>query len=57
MRLSEFAGKPTHNQEYAGGLEQRPDDEAEPVVAQPEAPVLQHPGITALDGPAPLAEA
>jgi hypothetical protein len=32
-RLSEFACEPPCNQEYAGGLEQRLDEEAEPVVA------------------------
>ena len=55
-RFSELAGEPPCNQEYAGGLEQRLDDEAEPVIAQSEAPVLQHPGVAALDGPAPLAQ-
>jgi hypothetical protein len=44
------------NQEYAGGLEQRLDDEAEPVIAQREALVLQYPGIAAFDRPAALAE-
>lgn len=39
--FSEFACEPPCNQEYAGGLEQRLDDEAEPVIAQREALVLQ----------------
>jgi len=44
------------NHEYAGGLEQGLYDEAEPVVAQSEALVLEHPGIAALDRPASLAQ-
>ncbi len=39
-RLSEFTDDPTRNQEYAGGLEQRPDNGAEPVVAQRQTLVL-----------------
>ena len=49
-------GKPPCNQEYTSGLEQRLHDEVQPVVAQSEAPVLQHPGIAALDRPAALAQ-
>src|SRR3712207_9349426 len=56
-RFSEFAGEAACNQEYAGALQQGLDDEAEPIVAQSEAPVLQHPGVAALDRPAPLAQA
>ena len=55
-RFSEFSSEPACNQEYAGGLEQGLDDEAEPVVAQRQALVLQHPGIAALHRPAPLTE-
>ena len=55
-RFSEFPSELACNQEYAGGLEQGLDDEAEPVVAQREAPVFEHPGIAALHRPAPLAE-
>ena len=50
--LSELAGEAFCNQEYTGGLEQRLDDEAEPVIAQREAPVLQDPGEAVLDRPA-----
>src|SRR6201986_745247 len=55
-RFSQFPSEPACNQEYAGGLEQGLDDEAEPVVAQREAPVFEHPSIAALHRPAPLAE-
>jgi hypothetical protein len=55
-RFSEFPSELACNQEYAGGLEQGLDDEAEPVVAQREAPVFEHPSIAALHRPAPLAE-
>ena len=55
-RFSEFPSEPACNQEYAGGLEQGLDDEAEPVVAQREAPVFEHPSIAALHRPAPRAE-
>ena len=56
-RFSEFPCEPGCNQKYACGLEQAFDDEAEPVVAQAEALVLQQPGVGALDRPAPLAQA
>src|SRR3954469_6101683 len=46
-RVSELPGEAVCNQEYAGGVEQRLDDEAEPVVAQRQAPVFQDPGIAA----------
>ena len=55
-RFSEFPSELACNQEYAGGLEQGLNDEAEPVVAQREAPVFEHPSIAALHRPAPLAE-
>src|SRR3954451_1393696 len=55
-RFSELSRDAACNQEYAGGLKQGLHDEAEPIVAQREAPVLEHPGIAALDRPAPLAE-
>jgi Tsp45I type II restriction enzyme len=55
-RFSEFPSEPACNQEYAGGPEQGLDDEAEPVVAQREAPVFEHPSIAALHRPAPLTE-
>src|SRR3954465_6606117 len=55
-RFSELTGEAVCNQEYASGLEQRLDDEAEPVVAQRQAPVFQDPGIAAFDRPAPLAQ-
>src|SRR4051794_22476288 len=55
-RFSELTGEAVCNQEYVGGLEQRLDDEAEPVVAQRQAPVFQDPGIAAFDRPAPLAQ-
>src|SRR3954471_7345318 len=55
-RFSELTGEAVCNQEYAGGLEQRLDDEAEPVVAQSQAPVFQDPGIAAFDRPAALAQ-
>src|SRR3954463_14907989 len=45
-RFSELPGKSPCNQEYTSGLEQRLHDEAKPVVAQREAPVLEHPGIS-----------
>ena len=44
------------NQEDARTLQDRLDDEAEPVIAQGETLVLQHPGIAALHRPAPLAQ-
>ena len=44
------------NQEYVGGLKQGLGDEAEPVVAQREAPVFEPPSVAALHRPAPLAE-
>src|SRR4051795_12436313 len=55
-QFSELTGEAICNQEYASGLEQRLDDEAEPVIAQGEASVLQYPGIAAFDRPAPLAQ-
>jgi hypothetical protein len=55
-RFSEFPSELACNQEYAGGLEQGLNDEAEPVVAQREAPVFEHPSIAALHRPAPLTE-
>src|SRR4051795_11619078 len=55
-RFSELTGEAVCNQEYASGLEQRLDDEAEPVVAQSQAPVFQDPGVAAFDRPAPLAQ-
>jgi hypothetical protein len=55
-RFSQFAGHASCNQENAGGLEQGLDDEAEAVVPQSEALVLQDPGIAAFDRPAPLAQ-
>src|SRR4051812_17680725 len=55
-RFSQFAGDASCKQEDACGLEQGLDDEAEPVIAEGEALVLQHPGVGALDRPAPLAQ-
>src|SRR3954449_10098797 len=55
-RFSQFASHASCNQEDACGLEQGLDDEAEPVIAQGEALVLQNPGVGALDRPAPLAQ-
>src|SRR5215211_2630184 len=55
-RFSELAGEAACNQEYTGGLQQRLDDEAEPVIAQGEAFVLEHPGIAAFDRPAVLSQ-
>src|SRR3954447_23418650 len=55
-RFSEFAGEASRNQEETGGLGQGLDDEAEPVVAQRQALVLQQPGVAALDRPAPPAQ-
>jgi hypothetical protein len=40
-RFSQFAREPLRNQEYASRLDQRLDDEAEPVIAQREALILQ----------------
>ena len=56
-RFSEFTVEPSANQEYVGGLKQSLDDEAEAVVAECQAPVLQQPGEAALDRPAPLSRA
>src|SRR3954454_19938303 len=56
-RFSEFLYEAACNQEETGGLEQRLDDEAEPVVAQRQPLVLQQPGVAALDRPAALAQA
>jgi hypothetical protein len=55
-RFSQFAGHASCHQEDACRLEQRLDDEAEAVVTQSEAFVLQDPSIAALDGPAPFAQ-
>src|SRR4051794_10616251 len=55
-RFSELAREAFCNQEYARALKQRLDDEPEPIIAQSEAPVLKHPGVAALDRPAPLAQ-
>src|SRR3954471_24191266 len=55
-RFSELMGEAGCNQEYAGGLKQGLDNEAEPVIAQREASVLQDPGIAALDRPAVLSQ-
>ena len=49
-------GEAVCNQEYASGVEQRLDDEAERVVARRQAPVFQELGIAAFDRPAPLAQ-
>src|SRR4051794_125543 len=55
-RFSELAREAFCNQESARALKQRLDDEPEPIIAQSEAPVLQHPSVAALDRPAPLAQ-
>ena len=55
-RFSELASEAFCNQEDACALQQRLDDEAKPVIAEGEALVLQHPGVAALHGPAPLAQ-
>ena len=55
-RFSELASEAVCNQEDACALEQRLDDEPEPVIAQGEPLVLQHPRVAALNGPAPLAQ-
>src|SRR3954467_2953107 len=55
-QFSELTGEAVCNQEYASGLEQRLNDEAEPVVAQSQALVFQDPGIAAFYRPAPLAQ-
>src|SRR4051794_22957490 len=55
-RFSQLADEATCNQEETGGLEQGLDDEAEAVVAQRQALVLQEPGVAPLDRPAPLAQ-
>ncbi len=54
--VSQFTGEASCNQEYACGLEHGLDDEAEPVVAQGQALVLQHPSIAAFYRPALLAQ-
>jgi hypothetical protein len=51
-----LAGEPACNQEYAGGLKQGLDNEAEPIIAQGEPSVLKYPGIAAFDRPAPLSQ-
>ena len=56
-RFSEFPYELFCNQEYACGLEQGLNDEATSVVAQRQSLVLQQPGVSALDRPAPLAQA
>lgn len=55
-RFSQFAGEASCNQECTSGLEQRLDDEAEPIITQGETFVLQHPSVAALHRPAPLAQ-
>ena len=55
-RFSELAREAFCNQEGAGGLQQRLDDEAKPVIAQGETLILQHPRVAALHRPAPLAQ-
>jgi hypothetical protein len=55
-RFSEFPSKPACNQEYAGSLEQGLHDEAEPVVAQRKALVLQQTSVAALHRPPALAQ-
>src|SRR4051794_34733963 len=55
-RSSELSGEAACNQEYAGGLKQGLDNEAEPVIAQSQTSVLKYPGIAAFDRPAPLAQ-
>ncbi len=56
-RFSQFACEFFCTQEYAGDLKQALDDEAEAVVAQGEALVLQQSGVAALDRPAFAAQA
>src|SRR5690349_24277981 len=55
-RFSELACEAFCNQEDACALQQRLDDEPEPVIAQGEPLVLQHPCVAALHRPAPLAQ-
>src|SRR3954465_8828771 len=55
-RFSEFSGEASCNQEYACALQQRLDDEPKPIIAEGKALVLKHPGVAALNGPAPLAQ-
>src|SRR5215207_6347426 len=55
-RFSELAREASCNQEDACALQERLDDEAEPVIAQGQALVLKHPSVAALDRPAPLAQ-
>jgi hypothetical protein len=51
-----LASEASCDQKDARTLQQRLDDKSEPVVAKSQAPVLKHPGIAALDRPAPLAQ-
>ena len=55
--VSEFSGEASCNQEYASGIQQGLNNKAEPVIAQREALVLQHPDIAAFDRPAPPSQA
>src|SRR5215217_6904721 len=55
-RFSEVAREACCNPEDARALQQRLDDEAKPVIAQSQTPVLQHPRGAALHRPAPLAQ-
>src|SRR5215203_1317162 len=55
-RFSELAREAFCNQEDAGALQQRLDNEAKPIIAQSEPFILQHPRVAALDRPAPLAQ-
>ena len=51
-----MASKAFCNQEDACALQERLDDEPEPVIAQSETLVLKHPRVAALHRPAPLAQ-
>src|SRR3954452_297864 len=55
-RFSELASKAFCHQEDACALQERLDDEPEPVIAQSETLVLKHPRVAALHRPAPLAQ-
>src|SRR5215218_4958323 len=55
-RFSEVAHEACCDPEDARALQQRLDDEAKPVIAQSQTPVLQHPRGAALHRPAPLAQ-
>lgn len=56
-RFSEFMGEASYNQEETGCLEQGLDDEAEAIVAERQAPVLEDPGVATLDRPVLFAQA